>query len=311
MSAINSEGYCMKRLLFGLFAIAGIVGLFFSAASLQAQDNSEERITLSPAVSRPDLTAGESAQGVLTIINDGSQAYEFVLYARPFSVINENYDPDYKDVNPRTEAYQWVQFDQTNLSLEPNERVQVEYTVTVPERAAAGGHYAVLFAETQPNESEQSVARKKRVGSLLYMTIDGDIIREGSVESWDTRFLQTNAPVTSNLRIENSGNVHFQADTSVIYKNLFGKKQFELKQENLILPETTRLITASWDNGPYMGVFKASGVVAFLDGSEELAEQWVVLFPTSLMIIIALIVVAIIVWTVVLRPKLKQRKHKK
>lgn len=250
----------------------------------QTDNQGEERITLSPAVSRPELSAGDIGKGKLTIINDGKTEYEFILYARPFSVKGEQYDPDYTEVNERTEAYQWVQFEKTRLRLEPNQRVEVGYTVTVPENAAPGGHYAVLFAETQPPVQDgSSVVRKKRVGSLLYMRIAGDVTEEGRLASWNVPLFQTKPPLKSDIRLKNGGNVHFQADVQVTYSNLFGKKQFELNQELLIMPGTTRRVPVAWEQPPYFGIFKAKGTVQYLGHQDELAEKWIILFPVPLM----------------------------
>lgn len=294
-----------------VFVFIAAAGVLFSVQSAKAQNsNGEESITLSPAVSRPELKAGDSATGKLQVINNGTTSYTFVLYARPFSVQGEQYDPNYTEVNERTEAYQWVTFEKTKFDLKAGERVEVNYDVTVPERAKAGGHYAVLFAETQPTDDGSSVARKKRVGSLLYMTVDGDIIREGSLESWDTTFLQTKEPVLSTVRIKNSGNVHFQADLKAQYTNIFGKKQFELNQEMLVMPGTTRRAPVAWESAPYFGIFKASGTVTYLDKTEVLEAKWIILLPKSLISIILATLSALIVLTLYNKKRRTKGKSK-
>jgi len=239
----------------------------------------EERITLSPAVVRPELKSASTNKGKLTVINNGSISYTFLMYARPFSVSGEQYDPNFTKINEQTEAYQWVQFKQTEMKLKPGQRTEVEYTVSVPNSAAAGGHYAVLFAETQPPDETGNVTRKKRVGALLYMTVDGDINRSGSLESWSAPLLQTQRPVSSTLRLKNDGNIHYQANLKVKYTNIFNKKRFELNQELLILPDSIRRIPIEWQDAPYAGIYKASGQVSYLDRTEELPVKYVILLP--------------------------------
>lgn len=247
-----------------------------------AQDSTKESITLSPAVSKPTVSTSEKTEGKLTVINDGLKDYRFLLYARPFSVKSESYDPDYTEITDRTEAYQWIKFDKTDLNLAAGERVSVGYTITVPKNASAGGHYAVLFAETQPDEpSSTQVARKKRVGSLVYITVNGEIKQAGSLESFTVPFWQTKSPISSNIRINNSGNVHFQVDSKVIYSTIFNKPRFEINQQNLILPGTIRRIETPMQSSPYLGVFKVSGEVKFLNKTELLPEKWVVLVPPT------------------------------
>lgn len=284
----------MKRLFILLAAVIGFVSLTSPINIVSAQDNKEERITLSPAVSRPELEAGQQAEGKLTVINDGQVPYSFVLYARPFSVKNESYEPNYTEVNDRTEAYQWVQFEKTQLELKPGERTEIGYTMTVPQNASPGGHYAVLFAETQPSNDQSSVARKKRVGSLLYITISGDLSYQGKLASWEAQSFQTKAPVASLVRIENSGNVHFIANATITYDNIFGKKQFEQNQEMIILPGTTRRLSVNWEKPPLFGIYKASGSVEMLDRTESLEGKWIIYVPASVLWVLGGAVVLIV-----------------
>jgi len=299
----------MKKLLVLLGLVVTFFAIGLSGKQINAQQEGEERITLSPAISRPDLKTGQTADGDLTIINDGTTRYTFLLYARPFSVKGESYDPNYTEVNDRTEAYQWVEFEKNKLELGPNERVQVNYTVKVPEQAAPGGHYAVLFAETQPPNDGSSVARKKRVGSLLYMTVDGQIDEEGNLESWDIETLQRTKPLVGSVRIKNTGNVHFLSTTHVTFYNIFGKKRYDRSQETLVLPGTIRRVPIEWSDAPYFGIYKVSGDVRLLDRTENLPQKWVVLLPTSLIIVLAGVLVALFTWFV-FRHHLQRRKRK-
>lgn len=240
-----------------------------------------ERITLSPALSKPQLSAEETKTDKLTVINDGQTKYTFVLYARPFSVTGEQYDPNYTVVNKETEAYRWIQFDKTEFTLQPGERVEVPYTIHVPKEAASGGHYAVLFAETQPltNNAQTNIARKKRVGTLLYMNVAGSIIQKGAVKSWDVTTWQRRRPIVSDIRIQNSGNTHFEADISAHYSDIFGGQKFTLNQQLLVLPGTIRRVPVSWSNSPSFGLYKASGTVNYLGKTETLPVKYILLLP--------------------------------
>lgn len=299
----------MKKLFVVLtMLVVAVAALGLPVSSFAQEAGKEERITLSPAISRPELSAGERATSKLTVINDGQTDYEVVLYARPFSVTNEQYDPDYTEVNERTQAYQWVQFENTRISLKPGDRAEVPYEISVPENAAGGGHYAVLFAETQPKQDGSNVARKKRVGSLLYMTIKGEVRESGSIDSWEARLFQTKPPIESTLRVKNDGNVHFQANVQAQYVNIFGKKQFELNREVIVLPGTTRKIVASWEGPPYFGIFRAKATVEYLDKTETLPARWVVLVPIPLLIGLAALVTAIILYKVI-RHRKKGNMH--
>lgn len=299
----------MKRIITRLALLALLLPSLSSIPQVvHAQDVANERITLSPAVSRPTLVPGEKATGKLTVINDGTVGYTFLMYSRPFSVSGEGYDPNYTTINERTEAYQWVQFSQTKVRLEPGQRTDIGYSVQTPKNARSGGHYAVLFAETQPPDDQPAnVARKKRVGTLLYMRVDGVIEEKGQVESWDAALFQTKKPVTSTLRLKNSGNIHYEANINASYTNMFGKKQFEYNQQLLVLPGTTRKIAVEWKDAPYLGIFKASGSVRFLGKTEVLPAHYIILIPKPALVVAA---AALILLAIVMI--LKNRKsHKK
>lgn len=274
-----------------------------SVAAQSGSRDSAERITLSPALSRPSIAeAGSRFSGSLKIINDGTVDYDFALYARPFSVKGEQYKPNYDHVSTRTEAYQWVQFEKTKFYLKAGERVEVTYTVTVPSMATPGGHYAVLFAETQPtNGATESVVRKKRVGSLLYMTVGGDVKEKGSLVGIDTRGIQTKKPIEANIRVKNDGNVHYMANIRAYYQDLFGAKKFQLNQEAMILPETIRGVPMTWEHAPYFGVFKTGGTIEFLGKKEKLPQKIIVLVPKSLIFILICLVLLSIIFFVLKR----------
>ena len=66
---------------------------------------------------------------------------------------NSSYEGDFDSKSSTSDAYQWVTFEKTEYHLEPGQRVEVPYRVSVPNDAASGGHYGVIFAETQPMAS--------------------------------------------------------------------------------------------------------------------------------------------------------------
>lgn len=310
----------MKKIFAAVLTLAIAVGVFVPIKSnlAEAQSGTNRKdpnlssITLSPAVAKPKFDTGQTISKNLTVINDGNQAYTFLVSAAPFSVKDEQYDPDYTTVNKVTKAYQWVQFSKTSFKLKPGESVKVPYTINVPSDAAPGGHYAVLFAEPQPPVGQQnSVTRKKRVGSLLYMTVNGDIKLSGKVDSWSTQLWQKKTPITSDLRIQNTGNTHFQADLSVSYSNIFGKKKFTLNQQALILPGTTRELPINWKNSPALGVYKVAGQAKFLGHTEQLPQKFIIYAPYWFIYTIIGLLVVIVVVTIAKRKVKKSKRNDK
>lgn len=275
--------------------VAMMLGLAIAfSMSAAAVDGSEpvERITLTPSSTTLKLGAGDDHRGMMQVRNDGDVAYGFSVYARPYGVQNEAYDPDFTNQAENAGVYKWVQFDQTQHQIKPGETVTVSYTIRVPADAAPGGHYGVLFAETNERGLESTgVARKKRVGNLLYITVNGEYKTSGAFKEFILPFWQTQPPVVSSARIENSGNADFRAKVSTTAKDLFGRTKYSYTGDPIVLPATTRLVEMEWENAPNFGIFKVQQSVEFLDQKQQndgyvlVAPRWA---PVLLIILVAI-----------------------
>ncbi|MEO7905194.1 MAG: hypothetical protein ABIR91_05385, partial [Candidatus Saccharimonadales bacterium] len=156
-----------------------------------ASTDTRESIVLSPVSQRFNLEPGAVQSSEMTAVNDGTVAQRIVVYSRPYSVKNEAYDPDYASASSITDAYQWVQLAVTQYIIKPGETVTIPYRLQVPKAAAPGGHYGVIFIETQPSgESGDSVIRKKRVGTILLVNVAGTADRSGQLISSTAAFWQ-------------------------------------------------------------------------------------------------------------------------
>lgn len=261
----------IKQVAIGLLAVVSLsAGYATSSVLAQESDDAMERITLSPSSRQIKAAAGSVLGGTMKIINSGDVAYDFTVYARPYSVSNENYDPNFTDSKPNADLYKWVQFQQTKYSVEPGQSVEVPYVIQIPSGAAPGGHYGVLFAETQEQEvGSTGVARQKRVGKIIYATVNGEFRTSGELKEFILPSWQRQAPVTSSARIANTGNTDFEAKVSTVAKDLFGRVKFRYTGDPIVLPETTRLIEMKWENAPSFGLFNVTQKVEFLDQKHE------------------------------------------
>ena len=254
-----------------------------------AQSTSDiESITLSPVSKNYEVKPGEVLKDSLTVLNDGQTSYEFTVYATPYSVVNEVYDPSFTDNLPRADAYTWVQFEKTTYYAEPRQTIEIPYTVQVKADAMPGGHYGAIFVETKPGENEQ-LARKKRVGAILYATVEGDVIRKGQVESTAIPWFQTRPPLRATADISNDGNTDFQTKATYEVKDIFGRVLYAAEQSFAVLPETTRRIELQWTNASWFGLYHISMTASALE-SEQVASSYVMVMPMWLIILVILVV---------------------
>ncbi len=296
-----------QRITAGLLSGLLFATVFVAPASFAVSTTSgRESITLSPASKRIQLKPGEVRQLELTIVNDGEKDYTFTVYARPYSVKGENYDADFTNDAPSATVYQWVQFSQTSFRLKAGASVKVPYTIRVPANATPGGHYGVIFAETQPqtNVDATSIARKKRVGSIMYVTVAGTFKMAGSAYAPTAAFFQLRPPLRANHRITNSGNADFVATSTMRMYDIFGTKKAETIGEYVILPETTRNIPLSWKDAPWFGFYKVDISTKYLDKSSAKTE-YVLLAPLWTYLVVTMVVGARVIYALSQRKKLR------
>lgn len=274
--------------------ISAYIGLIFSfmiMPSVSAQSSEgRESITLSPVTSRYALEAGESVKGELTVLNDGDIEYTFTVYTKPYSVLDRKYNPDFNATPLRADAYKWVSFGTKEWKLAPGESTKIPYSISVPSTAAPGGHYGVLFAETQPaDQKSTSVARRKRVGSLLYVNVKGDYKMEGSLTGSSIPWFQSQPPLNGTFSLQNTGNSDYEAATMLRVSDIFGRVKFVGEKPYVVLPQTTRDITLTWDKSPGLGIYKVEMQAKYLDKSDS-RSGYVVVAPLWMPIVIVAVI---------------------
>lgn len=278
-----------------VLSVLAMVSSLSSSVAAAAPDS----ITLSPVGKRFEIEAGATRKDSFKVINDGQSAYNFTVYARPYSVKDELYTPDFSTDKQNADVFRWVQFDKSSYRLEAGGSVDVTYTVRVPANASPGGHYGVLFAETQPSNQTQgnAVERKKRVGSILYVTVDGDVKTGGRLLSTSVPFFQFGLPLTARQRVQNSGNTDFLVKNTMTVSDMFGQKKFVGEREVPVLPATTRDIAFEWPSANWLGVYRVDLRTTFLD-TKNTSTQYVFMMPVWVYLVVALLIGARIAYAV-------------
>jgi hypothetical protein len=289
-----------------------LVGLFaFSSAPLPvlaAESTSQpqtESILLSPTNKRYELVAGSTKSDSFKITNDGKSEYTFVVYARPYSVNNEDYTADFDSSFKNADAYKWVQFEQPSYQIKPGQTIDVAYTIRVPANATPGGHYGVLFAETQPQESTTegtAILRKKRVGAILYATVKGDVTTSGSFVGPDVPLLQFSSPLTIAQRVKNSGNTEFEVSHSVVVSDVFGGVKYRTDKRQFVLPDTTRRLVNDWASPSWIGLYKVEQQADFLD-TKKSSVNYVLIVPVWVYLMLGLLIGGRVLYAVARRKR--------
>lgn len=295
--ALMNKRFVLMGAIFAL--LVGLTPFSTTRAAEQGTDTLE-RIAISPTSKRYNLDAGQTLNDEVTVINDGDTSFDFVVYARPYSVTDEAYTTDFATPKQNADAYQWVKFEKTSFSLAPRQTVKVKYSLMVPKGVAPGGHYGAIFAETETKDkaSGASVIRKKRVGSLLYATVKGNYRTEGRVEAITLPFWQPLPPLTASVRTTNTGNTDFMVKGRHTVKDMLGRTKFQLNSEKPVLPGTTRVVKYEWEQSPGFGLFNVTTSVEVL-GKTATRSGLVLVMPQWAVIAVLLLLIGAIVYAAI------------
>ena len=301
--------YSFRRYTSFLLAVLTIASIGLGSVVSAQTATTRESITMSPTSRKYTIDAGKTINDKLTIVNGGTTDYDFLVYARPFSVENNDYqNPDFTKAKKNTDLYAWVQFPQTKFHAKAGETVTVNYIIQVPEGAAPGGHYGVIFAETQPDAAQasgNSVVRKKRVGSLMYATVNGTYRNTGESAGGEIPFWQPQPPLHTSVAVKNTGNTDFTNNTRITVRDVFGNIKYDAAKPYQILPETTRTISLDWEKSPWFGLYRVETQQQFLDQTVK-NSGYVLMMPRYMpaALLIILIIGGLYAWS-------SRRKSKK
>ena len=143
---------------------------------------------------------------------------------------------------------------------------------------------------------------------IVYLRVSGNAVEAGSVDTWNVPWLQQ-APMTADLKLANTGSVHYQAKVKVTVSDLFGTQKFSYERDPEILPQKLRSIPISWDNGATYGFFKVGGEVTYLNRTEQLPTRYVFIASVPMRLLTVSILLAFII--VVVLGSRRVATHKK
>ncbi len=246
-----------------------------------------QEITITPTSASPEITPGASQEGTFQILNQGQTDYPFQVSSAPYHVSGEEYTPDFTPLPSVTPADKWFSFSGAGGELKAGQAATIKYTITVPKDVAPGGYYAVVFAQTAFPEQPGSITLNKRVGEIFYIKVAGQVSEKGALLNWDSDFLQE-PPLLANIRLVNTGGVHYPATIQVNVRDIFGQSKYSLETTKEILPQTIRKVPIAWNDTPFIGIFQITGNIQMLGQTQQLPTKWV--FIMSMPVKIGLII---------------------
>jgi hypothetical protein len=235
------------RVALAAIGILGIVLQLFGGNAV-AQTPKNKGLLVSPLRQYITVDSGTQKNGTVRVSNLTDSPMRVVFSVESFSVTDYAYD--YKFALPPKND--WVKLSVNETTLKPNEQKSIAYTLTVPKSTAPSGNYYTIFA-TQ-SKDKGSVTQQVRVGSLLYVTVNGVAQQSSTLVGIKIPRITLNRELTTTQDIRNTGNVHFFVYAYHRLSGAFGVKR-STGTSHILLPDATRRITTTtelpWMPGLY------------------------------------------------------------
>jgi hypothetical protein len=168
-----------------------------------------------------NVASGQSGQGDIEAINDGTEPIRVMVYAAN-QVTDASGTVDFEVPQLGTPSYEgpatWITIKMPASSkaignvpyvdLAPHQRVQVHFSFTVPPGVPAGDHQVLIFFEMfGAAKTGATVSVSGRVGSRLHVRVQGTLVQKMSVQPFAVRNLVIGDLMSWDFVVRNDGNI--------------------------------------------------------------------------------------------------------
>ncbi len=196
-------------------------------------------VTVSPPKFEFSVEKGERISGSIAVSNSDSAPLVLLPSVADFMAEGEAGRAAFTEKSEDASAFSmsaWVTLPAQAITVPANEKIEVPFTVTVPEGAEAGGHFGTIFF-SPVTEQSGTIAVQQKVGVLLLVRVAGDVHETGDVSIFASFHADVDAeavnqakpqsffsefPIKIAVRFTNTGNVHLKPEGTITLKNTFG-----------------------------------------------------------------------------------------
>lgn len=296
----------LMRRVYGAFECTlGATILFVAvyAFTLPASVIAQESLVLSvtPPFSQIILVPGDTIRSYVKVVN--ANPFPLAVYANPvnFSSTDEQGTPKFipllNDPVDATTFAGWIAVTKDAITIPPESSVNVDYTISVPEAAPPGGHFAAILIGTRPPEGDDAgVVKTSQVVSSLFMArVAGDVVEEGQIREFSVARTFVPTPRAEfMMRFENTGSVYLQPQGDITIYNMWGKERGFIPVNHKtnfgnVLPKSIRKFSFTWEGTPSItdiGRYKAIATVSYGIDSKRSVDRtvyfWVIPWKATL-----------------------------
>jgi len=251
-----------------------------------------------------EMEPGESITDTLVVTNNQNTTQSFYIYPADLSASTDGGFAIKQRKEEMKDIGKWIELEETEVTLAPRSSQKIAFTLTVPnnEKIDVGEHAGGIAIEEKPaeeNNSQQGIVIHKRVGTRVYVTIPGDIIKDVQYESFKkdiSKFRSFVIPKIYKFSVatNNIGNVSNKIEIVFNAKNILTGKIHTQKYSQMLTRETRGVSNFNW-KAPFCGIYKFSvdGKYQTLDGEGVFKTDTLIgiIIPWDLMLLLIILVI--------------------
>lgn len=218
-----------------------------------------------------------------------------------------------------------------NVTLQPGETKNISVPITVPKGYTAGGYYgAVRFVPaSSANAANKNVTLSASVGSLVLVTVPGNIREVVSVASLDARkavgahqidsprtVFTTSKSINAVVRFQNSGDVQEQPFGKILLENWRGKilASYEVNNETPrgnVLPDSIRKFEQPLSKLGSVGKYKLVGNFGYGSNGQLISATTTFYILPGWAILLFVLIIALILFLIFGLPRVIRRYNRR
>ena len=230
----------------------------------------------------------------------GDFSYEISVV--PYNVSGEDYAVDTSQISTYSQIANWITISEPTGTLAPNETKTIDFTIKVPESAPGGGQSAALIvspSNAQSSGSGVSIEQVFQIASIVYANVSGETVESGEILENSIPYFAFSTPVAATALFTNTGNVYETALVKITATNAITHEQI-LPAEGesgtfaeIVLPETTRLISRNLSNLPAVGIVQVEQSIDY-QGQTSITSHSLLILPIWFIILVLAVIAAAI-----------------
>jgi Bacterial protein of unknown function (DUF916) len=297
----------IPKILVALVALAGFSSVSFTSLRVAHADNT----TIIPP--RFDLfgNPGDTIAEKVKVVNQSTENIQYSTQVDNFTANGDDGGVAILDPSTPSTSYalaKWITVEPANFTVNAGETTILNVQIKVPKTGEPGGHYASVLIKRSGQASPGGASVDTRIGSLILLRVSGSVTESMNIDSFAPAdsFAQY-GPVTFNMKLNNSGNVHVAPKGTIVITNMFNKKVAEIPvTSSNVLPGSSRVISSILEQKNLVGRYTATLVATYGDQNQSLsATTTFYVFPFYLLWI-GLGVILFIVFILTQRKNLKR-----